>query len=161
MRNFLHSVKLSNLIQCVNAWGKTAMQTENLWSNYCSQRKVVEQLSELLPNFSISILPQAFIIEPVNLRDLSALMITSKDGQSLWISDFQSDKQSDSLNRIIASINVISHEQVIGIRGLSSNLEKFTQVVELTMNVTTDSYWCWNTLHVWLLDQDFFGLQKD
>jgi len=124
------------------------MQTENLRSNDCSQRKVVEQLSKLLPHFSISILPQAFIIEPVNLSDLSALMVASKDGQSLWISHFQSDKESDSLNRVIASINVISHEQVISIRGLSSNLKKFAQVVELSMDVTTNSYWRWNTLHV-------------
>lgn len=134
------------------------MQTENLRSNNCSQRKVVEQLSKLLPNFSISILSQAFIIKPVNLSDLSALMISSEDSQSLWISDFQSNKQSDSLNWVIASINVISHEQVISIRGLSSNLEKFAQVMELSMDITTDSNWCWNTLNVWLLNQNFFGL---
>ena len=29
-----------------------------------------------------------------------------------------------------------------------SNLEKFAQVMELSMDITTNSNWCWNTLNV-------------
>lgn len=70
MRNFLNSIKLSDLIESVNAWGQTTMKTENLSFYDCSQRKVIEELCELFPNICISVFPQAFIIKTISIRIL-------------------------------------------------------------------------------------------
>jgi len=37
-----------------------------------------------------------------------------------------------------ASVNEISHENVVGLRAVASNFEEFHQVVELSVNVTAD-----------------------
>ena len=38
----------------------------------------------------------------------------------------------------MASINEISHEEVVSVRAFSSDLEELHEILELTMNVTAD-----------------------
>ena len=65
--NFLHTVELTNLVEGVDRWGETSVQTEYLSLDDCSQWQVIEQFSESLPNISISVLAQAFIIETISI----------------------------------------------------------------------------------------------
>ena len=65
MGNFLDTVKLADLVEGVDRWRETSMQTENLSLDDCSQWQVIEQFSESLPNISISILAQALIVETI------------------------------------------------------------------------------------------------
>lgn len=51
--------------------------------NQGSERQVVKQVCEVLPDVGIAVLPQALIIEAVDLRDLPRLMVSSQDGDSL------------------------------------------------------------------------------
>ena len=44
------------------------MEAENLLLNDRSKREVVEELCELLPNLSIAVLAQAFVIEAIPIR---------------------------------------------------------------------------------------------
>jgi len=92
------------------------------------------------------------------LGDLSGLMVTSEDGESILIAHLQGDKQGHGLHGVVSAINIISHEEVVGVRGLSANLEEFSQVVELSVDVTTDGHGGAHLLHVGLVDQDFFCL---
>jgi len=75
-------------------------------------------------------------------------VISSQDGKSILESHLQRHQQGDSLNRVVASVNIISHEEIVGVGWLSTNLEQFTQVVELSVDVTTDGHWCTYLLHV-------------
>ena len=68
MRHLLHAVKLTDLVERVNAGGKTAMQAEDLALNDCSQREEVKKLGEELPDISVSVLSQAFVVEAVAKR---------------------------------------------------------------------------------------------
>ena len=83
-------------------------------------------------------------------------MVSSKDRDSVWISYLQCDEKSHCLNRVITSIHVVAHEEIVVIRQLTSDLEEFLQVIELTMDVSTNgdgsSYW----LHVALVHKDLF-----
>ena len=53
------------------------MNTEDLIVDHSCQRQVVENFCAVAPDIYRAILSEAFIIETVNLCDLSALMITS------------------------------------------------------------------------------------
>ena len=64
------------------------MQTEELILNHSSEREVIEELSENLPNIGVSILPATFIIESINLSDLPAFMVSSEDCDSIFIPHF-------------------------------------------------------------------------
>ena len=87
-------------------------------------------------------------------------MVTTKNGNAILIADFEGDQEGDGLNGVVATIDVVTHEQVVGIRRLSTNLEQLTQVVELSVNITANSDGSGNLLHVRLVDQNFFRLSK-
>lgn len=52
----------------------------------------------LLPDIRISVFTQALIVETVNLRNLSRLVVASEDSDSLWVSNLQGYEQGDSLH---------------------------------------------------------------
>tara|TARA_B110000238_G_C16041156_1_gene401934 strand:+ start:646 stop:945 length:300 start_codon:yes stop_codon:yes gene_type:complete len=99
------------------------MKAEDAAFNDGGQRQVIEQACEILPNIGISVLSQAFIIKSIDLGDLLTLVITSQDGNSVWVSNFESDEKSHGLNRVVTSIDVISHEKVVVIRQSTTNFE--------------------------------------
>jgi len=84
-------------------------------------------------------------------------MVTSENGQSISIPHFQSNQQSHCFNRIVSSVNIVTHEQIVSIRGSSTNSEEFFQVMELSMDVTTDSDWCSHLLHITFVNEYFFS----
>ena len=65
MRNFLNSIKLPDLIQSVNAWGETSVETEDLAFYNSGEGKIVEKLSKVFPDISVAILAKTFIIETI------------------------------------------------------------------------------------------------
>lgn len=102
------------------------MEAEDLALDHGSEGKVVKQLSELLPHIGIAVFPQALVVEAIAIRirqdslhlgDLSALMVSSQDGESVSIPDLEGNQQGHCLNRVVASIHVVSHEQIVGLWG--------------------------------------------
>ena len=85
-------------------------------------------------------------------------MITSENSDTILEAHFQSHKKRHCLDRVVASVDVVTHEQVVGVRGLSSNLEKLAQIMELSVDVTADGHWGAHLLHVRLINQDFLSL---
>jgi hypothetical protein len=52
--------------------------------------------------------------------------------------DFESDQEGDGLDRVVASVYVIAHEEVICVRRVAAYAEELLQVVELAMDVAAD-----------------------
>ena len=96
----------------------------------------------------------------LHLCDLSALVVTSQNGDSVLEADLKGHQEGYSLNRVVATIDVVTHEEVVSVRGLSSDLEQLAQVVELSVDVTADGHWGAHLLHVRLIYQNFFRLQS-
>jgi hypothetical protein len=53
------------------------MQAENFLLNNSSEGEVIEEISEVFPHISVSILPKALIIKTIDLSDLAGFMITT------------------------------------------------------------------------------------
>ena len=134
------------------------METEDVSLYDSGEWQVVEERGEVLPHVGVSVLSEAFIVESVDLGDLLALVVTSENGDSVWVSDLENDEESDCLNRVVASIDVISHEEVVRVWGLATNFKELLQVVELTVDVTANGHWCTHLRHVRLINQDFLSL---
>ena len=66
MRSLLDAVKLADLIQSVDTGGETTVKAEDLVLDDSGQREVIEELSELFPDISVTILSQTLIIESVS-----------------------------------------------------------------------------------------------
>ena len=69
------------------------MQAEDLIVNESGQGEVIEEISEELPHIGVAVLPQAFVVEAVNLSDLAGFVVSSQDGDALGISNLESDKK--------------------------------------------------------------------
>ena len=78
-------------------------------------------------------------------------MISSQNSYTVRIPHFQSDQETHSLHRVVTSVDVVAHEQIVGIRDLASKSEELLEVVELTMDVTADGHWCFYGLYVLFL----------
>lgn len=53
--------------------------------------------------------------ECVHLGNLPAFMVSSEDGESVSVSDLESNEERHSLDRVIPSIHIVAHEQVVGV----------------------------------------------
>jgi hypothetical protein len=74
------------------------METENLILDDSSQGQIIKELCELFPDVRVPVFPQALIVETIYLGDLSTLVVSSEDSESVLVADLQGNKQSDSLD---------------------------------------------------------------
>ncbi len=65
--NLLNTVELADLVEGVDRWRETSVETEDLSLNNSGQWKVVEELSESFPHIRISVLSQTLIVEAVTI----------------------------------------------------------------------------------------------
>jgi hypothetical protein len=91
------------------------MQTENLIFNDSSQGQVVEEVSQEFPNICVAILSHALVVKAINLGDLARFMVTSQNADSVSVANFEANEQRHSLNRVVASVHVVTHKQVVGV----------------------------------------------
>lgn len=108
MRNFLNSVKGSDIVEGIDARRETSVEAEDLVVDEGGEGKVVEKVGEVLPHVCISILAEAFIIEAVHLSDLTRFVVATEDGDPLWVSDFQGHKEGHGLDGVVSTVNVVT-----------------------------------------------------
>lgn len=77
MRNFLDSVKGSNVVECIDAGRETSVEAEDLVVDEGGEGEVVEQIGEVLPHVCVSVFAEAFIIEAVHLSDLARFVVAT------------------------------------------------------------------------------------
>ena len=86
MGHFLLSVNHADLIEGTDRRWETTVNAENLVIDDWCEWKIVENFGAVAPNIDRSVFSQALIIESIHLCDLSALVITSDQCNSLWVS---------------------------------------------------------------------------
>ena len=52
-----------------------------------SQRQIVKEVCEVLPDVSVPVFPQALVVEAVHLGDLPGLVVPSDQGDPVWVPD--------------------------------------------------------------------------
>jgi hypothetical protein len=88
-------------------------------------------------------------------------MITTKNDNLKWISNFQGEQETNDFTTLLTSIDIVTHKEISSILGYNVVLllllvfvthffEHVEQVCVLTMNVTKDFYWSFK-LDEWLL----------
>lgn len=60
------------------------------------------------------------------------------------------NQETDCLHGIVSSINIVSHEEVISIWGLSPDPKQLHEVMKLTMDISTHRHWTSHLLHIGL-----------
>jgi len=88
-------------------------------------------------------------------------VVSAQDGDTILVTELESDQEGYGLDRVVTTIDVVSHEEIVGIGRVTSNPEKLHQVVELTVNVTTDGDGAAHRLDVGLLHENLASLVLD
>lgn len=92
MWNFLYTIKCSDVVQSIDAWGKTSVKTEDLVVDECGEGEVVEEVREIFPDIRVSVLSKTLVVEAIDLSDLTGLVISTENGDSRGVSDFEGNK---------------------------------------------------------------------
>lgn len=98
------------------------------------------------------------IIINSHLGNLTRLVISSKNGNATGVANLECHEKCDSFQGIIATIDVVSHEKVIGFRARSPDSKQLGQIVKLPMNVATNRHRSTNRLDIGLLLKNFLCL---
>lgn len=85
-------------------------------------------------------------------------MITSEESNVCWVLKLQAEQELECFNWVVTSIDEISHENVACVGDLTSLIEKLQQVMELTMDITTNSNRGTHWLNIALFNKDLFNL---
>ena len=92
------------------------MKAENLIFDDSCQRQVVKEVRQVLPDISIAVLSETFVVEAIDLCDLTTFMVTAENRDAFLKAYFEADEKCDGLHRVVSTIDVITHEEVISIR---------------------------------------------
>lgn len=78
-------VSVMYLVKRVHRWREATMDTEYFVVYDGREAQIVEDLSAVLPNIDTAILLQTFVVKPVHLGDLTALVITTDQCDTIRI----------------------------------------------------------------------------
>ena len=97
-------------------WGRISKDHRlctHLVLNESGKGKIVEQVREVPPDIRVAVLPQALVVEAIHLRDLPRFVVSAQDRHAVAIAQFESNEKRDSLNRVVSSVDIITHEEVV------------------------------------------------
>jgi len=134
------------------------MHTKYLIIDQSSQGQVIEYLSTVFPDIQRTVFPETLVVEAVDLGDLPAFVVASQEGDSRLIAYFEGEQEDEGLYAVETPVDKISHEEVGNVGRISSYFEELEEVIELSMDVSTDCNRRVDAGKIGLLCQDFLGL---
>lgn len=113
------------------------MHTDNLIINDSRAWKAIERVAKGLPELDTE--PTAtFVIKAINAINSGAFVISTQYKKVFGVLDLIGEQERDHLKGLLATINIIAQEEVVGFGGEPAVLEETEQIVELTVDVTAD-----------------------
>lgn len=127
----------TNLLHRVQVWAQATVHGEDLLVNDGGNRQAVEAISKCLPQLDI-VPTLALVVETVNAVDRGALVITAQNEEVLGVLDLVRQQEADGLKRLLATVNVVTKEEVVCLWRETAVLEQPQKIIVLPMNVTAD-----------------------
>ena len=72
--------------------------------------------------------------------DVSALVVASEKRDEVGVFEFETEQETDSLNRVVASVYEVSYHYVLCAGHLSSDSEHLQHIIKLPMNIAGDHH---------------------
>eukprot|EP00961_Rhodomonas_salina_P141379 1903451-Rhodomonas_salina.2 len=159
VRDLLLAVYRADLVERVDGGRESAVDAEDLAFDQRREREVVEHFCAVSPHVHRAILAQALVIEPIHLRDLPALVVSADQRDAVRVPHLEGQQQKECLYAVKAAVNEISHEQIVCVRAIASDIEQFLQIKELSVDVAAYCDRCIYVLHVAFLHQNLTRLR--
>ena len=111
------------------------MHAENFVVDECGDWHAIEDILELFPDTD-GVTAFALVVETIDAVDRSALVVTTQQEKVFGILDLVGKHEANSLQRLLSSVDIVTEEEVVGVRRESTILEQSQKIVVLTMNIT-------------------------
>jgi hypothetical protein len=110
---------------------------ENLLIDDGGNGETVEAVGESLPELDV-VTALALIIETIDTIDRGALVVATQNEEVFGILDLVSEQKADSLERLLATVDVVTQEEVVGLGRETAIFEETQEIVVLTVDVTAN-----------------------
>ena len=111
------------------------MHGQNFVINKSSNWHAVKYVLELFPKAD-GVATLALIVEAIDTINLAALVIASQQEEVFLEFHFIGEQKNDGLKRLLATVDVIAKEQVVGLWWEASILEEAEQISKLSVHIT-------------------------
>ena len=113
------------------------MHGEDLLINDGGNGQAVEAVGKCLPQLDV-VASLALIVESVDAVDGRTLVVAAQDEEVFGVLDLVCQEKADGLEGLLATVDVVTKEEVVCLRGESTVLEETEKIVVLAVNVTAD-----------------------
>ena len=124
-----------DLVQVLELGTQTTVHAEDLLVDQRSHGQAIKDVAKDTPE-SDGVASLALIVEAVDAIDLGTLVIASQQKEVLRVLDLVAEKQADRFDGLFSPVNVVTKEQIVGLRGEASVLKDSQQIVVLAVHVT-------------------------
>ena len=98
--------------------------------------QIIKQVCKIRPYVRAIKLALTLSIEAIHGCRLSSLVVAPNQSHAFRVPQFQQKEIGHCFDREGASIHIVTQEQIVCVRQLTTNLEDLKQVVKLTMHVS-------------------------
>lgn len=127
----------TDLLHRVQVGAQATVHGKDLLVDDGRDRQTVEAVSKSLPQLDV-VPALAFIVEAIDTVDGCTLVITAQDKEVLGVLDLVCQEETDSLQRLLATVDVVTKEKVVGLWGETTVFEQTQKIVVLAVNITAD-----------------------
>ena len=100
----------------------------------CRNREAVEAVGEGLPQLD-RVAPLALVVEAVDAVDRRALVVATQQEEVLRVLDLVRQQEADGLKALLAAVDVVAEEEIIGLWREAAVLEEAQQIKVLAVQV--------------------------
>ena len=116
---------------------KSSVHAKDLLVNDSGDGKAVKAISESLPKLNV-VSSLTLIIEAVYAVNRGTLVVSAQQEKVLRVLDLVREQEADGFQTLLATVDIVTEEEVVGIGRESSVLEQTKEVIVLPMNITHD-----------------------
>lgn len=126
-----------DLLHRVQVRAQTTVHGEDLLIDDSGDGQAVEAVGECLPQLDV-VSALALVVETVDTIDGSTLVVAAEDKEVLGVLDLVCEEQANGLERLLATVDVVTKEEVVRLRREATVLEQSQQVVVLTVDISAN-----------------------
>ncbi len=116
---------------------EAAVAAEDLLVDDAGDGQAVEGVGEGLPELDV-VAALALVEEAVDAVDGGALVVSAENEEVLGELDLEGEDEADALEALLAAVDVVAEEEVVGGRREAAVLEEAEQIVVLAVDVAAD-----------------------
>lgn len=113
------------------------MHGEDLLINDGGNGQAVEAVGKSLPKLDV-VAPLALVVETVDTVDGRALVVAAQNEEVLGVFDLVCQQKADGLERLLATVDVVTEEEVVRLRREATVFEETEKIVVLAVDITAD-----------------------